>query len=113
MLRRSPIRGPNRAPLGPEHAFLALSDACESHLCGMPGPVSPEFAGPVARLARPARRGRLRVCGRETHSTRVTVPGRLTPHRTHLARDRVVTVDSAEGESCKNNALFRDFFNYH
>ena len=72
MPRRSPIRGPNRAPLGPEHAFLPLSEACESHLCVMPGPVSPEFAGPVTRLARPARRGRLRVCKRNTNSKRLT-----------------------------------------
>jgi hypothetical protein len=60
--RRSLIRSPNRAPLGPEQAFLALSDACESHLWVMPGPVSPGFAGPVTRPSRPARRGRPRVC---------------------------------------------------
>jgi hypothetical protein len=53
--RRSPIRGRNRAPSGPERAFLALSDACESHRCFVPGPILQGFpGGPEASRGGPA-----------------------------------------------------------
>ena len=51
--RRSPIRGRNRAPSGPERAFLALSDACESHRCFVPGPILQGFPGPEASRGGP------------------------------------------------------------
>ncbi len=51
--RRSPIRGRNCASSGPERALLALSDACESHRCVVPGPISRGFPGPETRRGGP------------------------------------------------------------